>query len=152
MKLRRRCKNKNGFTLIEVLVVIGLLSVIAMMTIVTGISTVNRDTLAEERDLLVLLIAQARSRALANVNQSAHGVHIAGNVYTQFEGESLAGSDPAKHRTIPRASNVTISPIDVDIVFSQRSGNVTTGAGTITLAKESHTMTIEINNAGRIEW
>ncbi len=139
-----------GFTLIEVLVVIGLLGLVASLGSAIGFDTLGRSATREERDTLVSLLWSARTRALANMHESAQGVHIDGGQYVLFEGPSYDISDP-DNQMIPRNPAVTISG-GPDIIFTQLSGGVSAGTGTLTMTGPTGMATVEINEAGRIEW
>jgi len=140
----------SGFTLIEVLVVIGLLGLVASLGSAIGFDTLGRSATREERDTLVSLLWSARARALANVHESAQGVHIDWNTYVLFEGSSYNSSDP-DNQVISRNPTVNISG-GTDIIFAQLSGDVATGVGTLTMSGPTGEATVVMNGAGRIEW
>ena len=143
-------KSGAGFTLIEVLIVIGLLGLVASLGSAVGFDTLGRSAVREERDTLVSLLWSARTRALANMHESAQGVHIDGGQYVLFEGASYDISDP-DNQVIPRNPAVSISG-GPDIIFVQLSGDASTGIGTLTMTGPTGAATVVINEAGRIEW
>lgn len=143
-------KSGAGFTLVEILVVLGLLGLVASLGSAIGFDTLGRSAVREERDTLVSLLWSARTRALANMHESAQGVHIDSDEYVLFEGDSYNSSDP-DNQLMPRNPAVTISG-GPDIIFAQLSGGVSTGIGTLTMTGPTGEATIEINGAGRIEW
>ncbi len=140
---------RKGFTLVEVLIVIGILAAIAGLSVLIGIDSVARGTVHQERDTLVSLLTGARTAALANVNESAHGVHISPTEFISFEGTSF-GSGLNK-QPVPRNGAIEITG-ETDIVFAALSGNVLDGVGDIELIDANSTATVEINEGGRIEW
>ena len=155
MKSHRTYRAKNGgFTLIEILVAIGIFMVIAVMTVTMGMNSIGRSVVEEDRDLLVILLNDARANALANVNESRHGVHITsdGSQYTVFEGDDFATSDVSTHRDVERAESVTVSPLGGEVGFDRLSGDAYAGAGTVTLSQDALSLDININSIGRIEW
>ncbi len=137
----------RGFTLIEIIVVIALVGLIAAMGTIIGFDTLSRSSVHEERDLLVTLLTGVRAKALANVNQKAHGLQITADEFILFEGTP---SDPnARH--VDRNANIQVDPgVLVDVVFEQLSG--ASDDKTITLSQDNKSQTVEINAAGRIEW
>ena len=140
----------GGFTLIEILVIVGLFGLLAAMGAFIGFDSIGRSSVHSERDLVVLMLTGARTRTLANVNEKAQGVRITNNEIILFEGTLYPGINP---RSTPRNSAITVSPaLPVDIIFDQLSANVTTGACTITLTQDTKNATIEINGQGRIDW
>ncbi len=138
-----------GFTLLEMLVVMGVVSVLFAMSAIAGIDTIARSTVASERDLLVSLLETARMQALANIHESPHGVHVSAATFVVFEGASFDPSDPL-NRSVPRETAVSVSGSD-DIIFEQLSGDVT-DEGVMTLSDSQSSMSIDINDNGRIEW
>ena len=147
-------QSKRGFTLIEILIVLGLVAVLASMGVIMGFDSILRSTVHSERDIVVLMLTGARARALANINESAQGVHITDSTIHLFEGASYPGTND---RSTNRNSNTTVDPEPATIVFSQLRGNATDGSNpcnpcTITLTDGSQTAIIEINSEGRIEW
>ena len=139
------------------LVVIGIIILIASLGAFIGFDTIGRSNVHSERDLFVSLLTGARARALANVNQSTHGVHIDPTNFVLFEDSTApytyTSGDP-NNRVVARNASVTkTGPGPDDILFLQLSGNVPVlNTGTVTLTGGAQSATIEINTAGRIDW
>jgi prepilin-type N-terminal cleavage/methylation domain-containing protein len=150
---------QRGFTYIEMLIVMGLVGVIASFGMAFSVSSIARSSVTGERDLFVtLLLRGARAEAIANVDESSHGIYIDNTChrYILFTGNSFSPS--AGCATTPRQISFTNERITVtnalgnEIVFEQLSGNVTKGAGTITLTNGEATQEIGINAVGQIDW
>lgn len=163
MKLHRVYRDKKGFSLIELLVVGALISLLLGLSLLIGYDSVARSSVSNERDLVVSLLNTVRAKALANVNESDHGLYVDADNYVLFElrdGEDDFGeSDEDSHREIPRGKDVEITGPDgttdpFEIIFIQLSADVPEdyGVGTITLFGSGQSTTIEINKYGRIEW
>ncbi len=120
-------KSYDGFTLIEVLVVLTLLSMILGSTLFFTADTYQRTAFLSERDSLISVLQTARTKALNNVNQSEHGVALYPNGYSGyvvFEGHTLANSDISSRTYIASSYDVTIDGVSPnEIVFEQLSGN-----------------------------
>ncbi len=142
--------SSRGFTLIEVLIVVALLATAASFSILIGIDSIGRSVAISERDLAITFLETARTNALANVDESPHGLHIDATSFVLFTGTAYNPSD-GKNRVYERAAAVTVTPTG-DIVFTQLSGTVDTGAGTITFSDSAQSATLEVNKEGRIEW
>ena len=127
---------------------LALVAFIAGFGLLMGFNSISRGSVAQERDLFLTSLLGARARALANVNESPHGVHIEDDSFVLFEGNSYPG---ANHRILDRNDAISITPDD-DIIFEQLSGNVVVGVGTIVLSDGAQSATIDINGVGRIEW
>jgi prepilin-type N-terminal cleavage/methylation domain-containing protein len=147
----------RGFSFIELIIVIALMSGVMAFSVVLGIDSIERSSVVEERDLFVsLLLTGARAQAMANVGETAHGIHIdtINHEYILFNGTTyVAGA--SGNRVTPFSNtnlSITHSSGNTDIVFEALSGNVSTGAGTITLRGANAIQEIEINESGRINW
>ena len=173
-----------GFSLIEIVIVLGLVGVIAAFSVVMNFGSLSRSSVTQERDLfMTLLLRSTRSEALANKGEIAHGVHIdnARHQYVLFNGTSCTVSEAGEggaggeggeggsegggaggsgtcgntsDRVIPYTnSSVTITNTGGDtIVFDPLSGEVSTGAGTITITNGVATQKIIIRSNGQIDW
>lgn len=151
-------KTAGGFTLIEVIMVIGLVGVIALFGVAMSMSSVAKSGVIQERDRFVsLILSGARAEALANVGEQAHGIHIddVNHRYILFEGTSYNASDPSNRETPYSNESIDISNTGGDdIVFEQLSGNVSHGAGTVTfkIVNSNTEVKISINEVGQINW
>jgi prepilin-type N-terminal cleavage/methylation domain-containing protein len=141
--------NQKGFTLIEILVVVALFVLLVAVSVIIAFDSINRSSVHGERDLIVLMLTGARTRALANVNQAKQGVYINNSTITLFEGDSY-GSGTNK-RVTTRSSGVLVSPNPSEVVFDRVSGKIPSNVS-ITLTSEGKSAVIDINTEGRIEW
>jgi prepilin-type N-terminal cleavage/methylation domain-containing protein len=145
----------KGFSAIEVLLVMALVAFVAGMGLTVSFSSIAQSNAVQERDLLASLLISARARALANVNEREHGVHIDSTEYIIFEvdaGDDFADRDTDYDRVVERNDAVDIDPMDSEIIFEQLSGNVSTGIGDYTITQGENEQVVSINAAGRIDW
>ena len=136
-------RNK-GFTLIEILVVIGIFAIIAAFGMTTNLSAFTTATIQSEESKIVSALERARSRAMANMFNTAHGVcYIAPNYVIFREKDAHCVFGTSTNELIPANTNIaTASSFPfTPVVFNQLSGNVTDAV-----------ITIKINNAGAINW
>lgn len=143
-------KTLAGFTLIEVLIVLGLFGVLFGISLPISLDSYRSYILTSETKNLLSVVRRARSLAIANDHGISHGVSLESDRFILFQGSSFAGRDSAFDENYPRSPSVTITGFD-EIVFSQISGlpNVTT---TITLKNDLNEQTISINEYGTIFW
>lgn len=151
-------KSGAGFTLMEVLIVMGIVGIFMAASLFMDMSSYRGDAFRSEEDSLATSLQTARADALNNINQQKHGVaiHPGGyDGYVIFEGETYATRDVSHDEDIKASYNVTFSPATPsEVVFEQLSGNIISGAGDITLMDSSRNMTatISTNYEGKISW
>jgi len=154
-------EGSHGFTLVEVLLVIGLLVIIFALGLFMSMETYRGYSRRSERDTLVAVLERARSRAMANVDQHAWGACYDGSVasdpqFVIFSGPSYASA----YRTDPVPANPGVT-LDLSaapplpcasggVVFAQLTGD--TSAISVTMTEGGITSTISTNAAGRIDW
>lgn len=138
-----------GFTLIEILISIGIMLVLLGLTTPFTIHFYRRYQIVTERSLLLSLLRQARTLSFAGAGSTDHGVHIASASYTLFEGSSYAARDQSKDQAFDRASNVTITGPS-DMLFKYLSARAASASFTFdngTLQEK-----IMVNREARIDW
>jgi prepilin-type N-terminal cleavage/methylation domain-containing protein len=148
-------RRNAGFTLIEVLLVLALVSMIVGLTLFFDVNSYRGDAFHAERNILVVALQSARADALNNINQSRHGVAINPDGYSGyviFEGNEYASSDSAQRKEIPASYPITLdSTSPNEVVFKQLSGDTTFSGELILLDSLRNTSTtISINNEGKI--
>lgn len=151
-KIRKLKAGWRGFTLIEVLLVIAILAIIFGYTIGAGSNFYFNQALISERDSLIGLLRNARSRALANINQSSHGIFMSTstNQYIIFDGPSYASRAVAYDLAFPKSAALTVTG-PAEIVFSSPEG-ASNVSGTIILSGGAGAASISINSEGGINW
>jgi len=149
--------NQKGLTLIEILVVIGLLAIIAGSFSFINLDSWRASIFRGERNLLVSVLQRARSQSINNVclgggctDGQPHGVAIQADKYIIFQGPSFAARKTAVDEII--SANTLVSHAGLtEIVFEQLSGNASP-AGNITLKDIVRTAAISVNEEGAINW
>ena len=144
----------KGFTLIETLVVIGLLIAMAgfgLFWALPSVQSVKLETIAEEICSRSFRYQQSASTGL---DGKTYGVKFAQNSYSFFVGESFAVAEDIDTYALPPSSQ--ISSIDLsgggtEITFAP-NGFRPSVAGTITLEDERDTYLLEFNSEGLITY
>ena len=130
-------RSARGFSLVETLVVIGIIAILAALTLQTYVSVNVSKALDTDALRVIAEIGQARSLTIGSKNDTEWGVHIASTSVTIFEGDTY--SEGASGNIVsPLHSAVEISSISLrdgvtDIVFERLTGG-TTATGTIKLS------------------
>lgn len=159
--LRSYKKSANGgFTLIEALVVMGILSMLGGLGLFLNLDTYRSLMFRSERDTLISAILKARSQSMNNMcigtgctDGKAHGVYVTKGKYVIFQGQSYATRDTSVDEAI-YAQNDTVgfSSPSYEVVFAQLSGSVTTPLDIGFNDGAVHYSTTSINTEGRVSW
>jgi len=139
-----------GFTLIEILIVVGILSILVGLGLFIGNDFYRGYNLRLERSVMVSALQKARNQSMSNIGQSNHGVYLTNDGFTIFQGPSYAGRSTSSDQIILSNLSVTHSGLN-EIVFSQLSGQ-SNASGTITLNNGISSTTINVNYEGAISW
>lgn len=146
---------KKGFTLIEVLVVLGMLAIFATMGLVFSFDSYRGYLFRSEYTTTVNLLAKARNRAINNFNESNHGIAILDGEYRLFNTNEYDAGDPDTYEFFPRNNALTFDGPE-EIIFQQLTGNLASCDGedpcTYTFGYGLKTKSITINDMGGITW
>ena len=144
----------RGFTMIEIVVVFGLIAVVGAFTLIFSMDAYRGSSFRSDRDLFVAGLQRARALSMNNMcsdslcsDGSSHGVKILSNgTYVIFEGANYA----SRHQntdSIFKFNTATTTTFN-EIVFSALFG--TASVDTIVLTGQGHSSTIKLNTEGRI--
>ncbi len=164
--------NKNdGFTLVEILVVMGILAIIASLGLFFSMENYRSSSFRNERDLLVSALEHSRAQSVNNVcfgatcpDGKSHGVHffpkgdINANTFVIFQGDNFVSNDPFNE--IINFDNKAVyvdTTSTIDIIFNRLSGdlmvlNGETEKNVVLKDDAMNISTININLEGRIDW
>ncbi|MBU2542736.1 prepilin-type N-terminal cleavage/methylation domain-containing protein [Patescibacteria group bacterium] len=156
-------KNSAGFTLVELLVVIGLGAILVGASAVIYSNWQVSAQLNESTAELTQNLRTARQRSVAGFNNSSHGIFldidpVGQDSYVLYQGSSYATRDGDYDRLIKfsQSMDITVADFilignDVDINFSQGLGQViNTGIITLTHSVEG-SREVAVNELGVIE-
>src|SRR6185369_13613670 len=144
-------ENSRGVTLIEIIIVVSILIVIISFGMTIDLSTFKRDTFLEEQSKIVSILERARSRAMANVFESKHGVCYNTDSYVIFHDGSCDKSD--EDEVIPANTDIATNPRTIfpsSVIFDRLTGN--TSPVTIHITDGTKSSDITINSKGAINW
>ncbi len=143
----------SGFTLIEVLVVLGIFGILLASGLVLNLDFYKGYVFRSERNLIVSVLAKARAQSLSNISQAKHGVRLEAGKYTIFEGQTWLSRLASQDEVIEGNLSLTLrasTTLPLDIVFSQLAATTTNAA--ISISSGSYSGSITINEAGQINW
>lgn len=150
----------KGFTLVEIIVVIAIFSILISLGVLMSMETFRGTFHRSERDTIVSLLEKARSRSMANINETSWSVcYIAPN-YVIAKGSACtpaAAFDSVEaNPAVASASNFSRTPSAFPaITFAQLSGDASslTIPVTITIKEPGRgDQTVQINSQGLIDW
>lgn len=148
MKLPKQSgANKSGFTIFELLIVMGLVAVISVIGVPVGLNFYLSYQLDAETSLFTSVLRQARNLAMINQNESDHGVYLDDEKFILFQGSSFVSRTVAQDRVFPRSSLVTVSGPG-EIIFSALSGQ--TASSTYFLSDVNKTANVYVNAEGLV--
>ncbi len=151
--------HNRGFTLVETIMVMGIMATFLGIVTVGVLGFQRRASLSEVTNILVsdLQAQQVKAMTGASVSGSVptgYGIYFEPNRYVLFSGSSYSPSDPA-NASVSLASPVSISSVGFGgntVVFLRRSGEIlgfVAGADDITIATDNgETKTIRLNRYG----
>lgn len=148
--------NKKAFTLVELIVSIGIISLILAVVVPSISNSRNTRFLIQANQDILTALNKARSNAISSVGGDSHGVYIESNKVTVFEGSAYNQLD-SKNQVTLLDKNIEINSFSLNgggasIVFAKLSGS-TNQYGTINLRVKSDTAknkTITISRNGII--
>lgn len=149
MKLPSTSNHSRGFTLFEILIVMGMLVLLATLGLFISMDVYRGNSLSTERDIIISVLQKARSRAINNINEVSHGVRFDPDEYVIFEGTSctVAGDEFEKSKSVANTGGC--------VVFNQLTGSrdtINSTVNSLTISGQGYKSIITINDEGRISW
>ncbi|MDO8663472.1 MAG: prepilin-type N-terminal cleavage/methylation domain-containing protein [Candidatus Wildermuthbacteria bacterium] len=138
----------KAFTLFEILIVLGILAILASLTLPMGLEFYRSQQLEASSQGIVQALRKVQFQAISQERDSSFGVYLAGHNYILFQGNSYASRDSGYDEVsdIPQILNVSGL---AEAVFSKLEG-IPNATGDIILASGGNTVKININAVGRI--
>ena len=146
--------NNKAFTIVELLIVIGITTLLAATTLPIYHNFQLSSQLNENTVLLMQTIRTARQNSISRVNNSAHGVKFQLNSYVLYQGSSYASRNINYDREV-ELDDVLKFSLNLggpdEISFSEGLG-LPDSTGTVTLTHGTFgNRTVNINSIGKIE-
>ena len=152
----RICTPK-AFTLIEILIVAGLLACIALLPLFADLSTYRGAGFRAERATIVTLLEAARADAINGIGGEPHGLALfpADNPhsYVLFAGADYT-AEPATHEVFPADYPLAIAQgSPAAVIFAPLTGDADyTGILELIDPERGLTAEIDTNQEGMISW
>jgi prepilin-type N-terminal cleavage/methylation domain-containing protein len=146
-----------GFTLVEILLVMGLIAIIGGLTTINLIQPQRTASLSGTVATLVADLRGQQIKAMGGDKVSAstaqaHGLHVQSDRYTLFKGTTYSGAD-TDNFVVMMDPGITLSTTNMpssQLVFTKGTGAVTgfTSAPTITVSSDGDSNVISLNRHG----
>lgn len=144
-------KRLYGFTLVELLVTIGLLGLLIGLTTISLISVQRRVTLSSTITTLISDLKEQQTKAMTGdtggVSKNSYGIYFDTNRYILFRGASYSSADPSNFAV--DLANIDFANPGTSIVFARISGEIAAASNiTLTDITNNQQKTIQINRYG----
>ena len=147
MKLPRISAGRKGFTVVEMLIVIGILAVIFSIGGPIAWNFYLDYQFDSEFNLLTALLRNARNLSMVNHNESSHGLYIDSSSFVVFQGQNYASRVVSLDKSFPRNAAISITGPN-ELVFAALSGQ--TSSSTYNFTGGRQTKEIFVNPEGLI--
>jgi len=149
---------RRGFTLVELLVVIGIIAILFTMTGLLFFNTQAQVHTAEGVGVLIADIEAQQSKAMAGqtvslVRPPGYGVHFESDRYILFSGSTYDSGD-TNNQVVYLPGGVTFGEIDLsnnNLIFTAPSGEVASydsDASSVTISGGETNKTVKVNSLG----
>ncbi len=140
----------DGFTLLELLLVIGILALLIITSLPLVINFYKIRALGVHENGIVQTLRRAQLKAMSVEDDSSFGVYLTSEKYVLFKGNFYGIRDTAYDEIFDLPNNLSvIGPSE--IVFSKLRGTPS-DTGTIILTIDNRSETININEVGKINY
>ncbi|MEK7184149.1 MAG: prepilin-type N-terminal cleavage/methylation domain-containing protein [Patescibacteria group bacterium] len=149
--VRHRLFGRQGFTLLEVLLVVSIISVIAGFAIPVFQSFQVKNDLDIAANTIAASFRRAQTLATSSEGDSQWGVHIVTGSITLFQGTSFAARNAAYDEVFTVSATITPSGVG-DVVFDRLTGEALS-TGTVTLTASTGVVrTVAITSKGTVTY
>lgn len=157
----RYYRSNDGFTLVEVLVVMVVLGILLFISLPFFNSFANRVEASEVAERIADQLRLARNRTLASERDSSFGVYFdtssSPHSYILFQGDDFASRDPAYDEVTVIPNSIEIYEINFgggdEVVFNRLDGTTAIGGDIIVRSRQdtAKTHSVYIEESGKID-
>lgn len=145
-----RWREQHGFTLLEVLLSVGLLTALAGISLPVYASFQVRNDLEITTKTTASMLRRAQTYSRNGHRDSQWGVAIQGQQITLYKGADYASRDTSLDETTQVSSAITLSGLS-EITFTRLEARPS-ASGTITLTAGPTNKTVSINAYGMVDY
>ncbi|MEI7452453.1 MAG: DUF2341 domain-containing protein [Candidatus Falkowbacteria bacterium] len=148
----KKNKNLRGFSLVEMLIVVAIVSILAAASLPVYSNFYGRAQLNEGSLAITQALRQARESSFVRYNNSNYGVKFLSNSYVLYTGTSYASRTTSSDLTysLDKSLSITTTLSNSEVNFSKGLGKPNT-SGTITLTNVTlGDKVVSVNSSGLI--
>jgi prepilin-type N-terminal cleavage/methylation domain-containing protein len=157
-KVRPDSQRQQGLTLLEILVVLGIFTIVGSFALVVSLDTFRDTSYHADREALIASLEHARAEAVDDICDGAscatgspHGVSIQADRYVIFQGSSYVARDMGEDEIIDANPAITHSGL-AEVVFATSSGDVVNPGDIVLIDTSGRISTTTIGSYGQISW
>ncbi|MCA9391815.1 prepilin-type N-terminal cleavage/methylation domain-containing protein [candidate division WWE3 bacterium] len=146
---------ERGFTLIELIVVIGVLLLLAGAAAPIYGNFQVRTQIREATTTVVTSLRNARERSVARIDDSTYGVYFASgsSEVVLFKGDSYAGRDQNYDEIYPITSSLTMSStFTADAITFTKGLGIASEGGGVVISSSAESSTVSVNDKGVVSY
>lgn len=114
-----------GFSIAEILIALSIFSLVLSGGFFLNLDMFTVGNFLAEEKVLLALLKESRSRALANFNEISHGVFVGSDKFFIFAGEDFSNSEVLEEFNRNKKVKITLDEEEnFEIVFEKRSARV----------------------------
>lgn len=147
--------NPYGFTLLEIIISIGVLTLISSLALVSFINSRNVREVAISGQDVISVLRLAQSKALGGEDNSAWGIHLEQGQSVLFRGISYVGATFTQNFPLParlEIANISLTGGGSDVIFKRITGR-TDQAGSFEVRVQGATtvfFSVSIDGSGKV--
>ncbi|MBI4034750.1 prepilin-type N-terminal cleavage/methylation domain-containing protein [Candidatus Saccharibacteria bacterium] len=143
-------KTVKGFSLLEVILTVAIISLLAGIGAPLYLSATNRNELVVASNVLVQDLYRAQSASRSVIDDEAWGVAVNGQTITLFKGTSFASRDSSFDENYIVPDSINLSG-DNQLTYSKLTGLPATTAS-FNLAHNNDNRTVTVNAKGMVDY
>jgi len=144
-------KRHAGFTLIEVLLSISIISLIATLSLPVYASFQNRNNLDITTQSIAGMLRRAQTYARSVSGDSPWGVEIQPTTVTLFQGATFASRTVALDETTSIPAGITMSGLG-EVLFTEFDATPSATGNIVLTVDANNVRTISINTKGMVDY
>ena len=138
---------KKGFTLIELILIVAVMSIVAAMTPTFYSRFLLQNSVANVKDQIAGSLRKAQIQSMTSKNADSWSVNYSSNTITLYKGNNFGVRDPSFDETFAVNPSVSVSGL-TDLSFERVTGLPTPTSATITINSGNNSDTITVNSQG----